>query len=108
MHYPLSKRHTKGYVETMQATERRLDALWEKYDLHLKKHLKLEVEAFLQKAMPSRGELQRTPDWVEPEKPVKKIQKNTTVGEYVTPVIPQQKPDPTTSLPIRKEKPKMR
>ncbi|KAI1516486.1 hypothetical protein Ptr86124_005023 [Pyrenophora tritici-repentis] len=101
--YPVSKRRTKESVETMQASERRLDALWEKYDEHLKKLLKPEVEAFLQKSMPARGELQRTTDWVEPEKPAKKARQNE---EYITPVIPEPNPDPSTTLPIRKEKPK--
>ena len=37
--YRVSKKRTKNNVEMMQATERQLDAVWDRWDAHLKKHL---------------------------------------------------------------------
>jgi hypothetical protein len=76
--YPMNKRRTKDHVETMQTSERQLDALWDKYDVHLKKHLKPKVYALLQSAKPSKEELQRTADRIEPEKPAQKAVSSST------------------------------
>ncbi|KAI4615211.1 hypothetical protein J4E83_006937 [Alternaria metachromatica] len=107
MPYPVGKRRTKENVEIMQATERRLDELWSKFDAHVQKYLKkIHLEA-LESLAPSRGQIQRTPDWIEPAKPSNKAKKDAALQEYITPLIPEQQPDPV-DLPIRSEKRKTR
>jgi hypothetical protein len=101
--YPVNKKRTKDNVEVMQTTERSLDALWERYDSHLKKHLKPAVNALLQSAMPSRGDLQRTKDWSEAEAPTPKTTRITAQSEYV-PLSDSGEQSGTVTLPIRKEK----
>ncbi|KAF2832169.1 hypothetical protein CC86DRAFT_424530 [Ophiobolus disseminans] len=102
--YPVNKKRTKNNVETMQATEQRLDELWDKYDAHLEKHLKPETDALLQSAMPTRGELRRTPDWVEPEVTGSKVKRAVESPEYITPSDFGSKSEAPMTLPIRKGK----
>ncbi|KAF1940134.1 hypothetical protein EJ02DRAFT_424234 [Clathrospora elynae] len=106
--YPINKKRTKDTVETMQVTERNLDELWAKHDEHLKKHLEPEVNALLQSAMPSRGELQRTKDWVEPRTLLRKTGQPAMPSEYVTPSDSGRVSGSTFDLPIRKDKAKTR
>jgi hypothetical protein len=106
--YPVHNRRTRANVKTMQASERQLDEIWEKYDAHLEKKLKPEVNALLQSVWPPRDELQRTSDWVAPEKPAKNTSQKPDTAEYVTPLIPEKESDSKTDLPSRKEKPKTR
>jgi hypothetical protein len=91
----------------MQTTEKRLDMVWNKYDAHLKFHLKPEAHALLQSAWPARNELQRTPDWNEAENS-QKGKKKAPPGEYIPPTESAQKTDATFTLPTRKEKPQTR
>jgi hypothetical protein len=91
----------------MQTTEKGLDMVWNKYDAHLKVHLKPEAHDSLQSAWPARNELQRTPDWNEAEIS-QKGKKKAPPGEYILPTESAQKTDATFTLPTRKEKPKTR
>jgi hypothetical protein len=101
--YPVNKKRTRDNVEIMQTTERSLDALWGRYDSHLKKHLKQAVNALLQSAMPSRGDLQRTKDWSEAEAPTPRKTRTTAPSEYV-PLPDSGEQSGTITLPIRNEK----
>jgi hypothetical protein len=101
--YPVNKKRTRDNVEIMQTTERSLDALWDRYDSHLKKHLKPAVNALLQSAMPSRGDLQRTKDWSEAEAPTPRTTRITAHSEYV-PLPDSEEQSGTITLPIRNEK----
>lgn len=101
--YPSNKTRTKEHVEAMQSTKGKLDTLREKYDEHLKKYLKPQDHNLLQGAMPSRGDLPRTPDWSEAEVSVPQSAK---LSEYIPP--PSVSEDDKFTLPIRKEKPKTR
>ena len=107
MPYPVGKRRTKENVEIMQATERRLDELWSKFDAYVQKYLDKKHLDTLEFLAPSRGQIQRTPDWIEPAKPSNKAKKDAALQEYITPLIPEQQPDPV-DLPIRSEKRKTR
>jgi hypothetical protein len=62
----------------------------------------------LQGVWPSRDELQRTLDWVAPQKPVKKTSQKPADAEYVTSSISEHESNSKFDLPIRKEKPKTR
>jgi hypothetical protein len=87
----------------MQTTEKRLDMVWNKYDAHLKFHLKPEAHDSLQSAWPARNELQRTPDLNEAEIS-QKGKKKAPPGEYIPPTESAQKTDATFTLPTRKGK----
>jgi hypothetical protein len=88
--YPVNKNRNKNNVGIMQTTEKRLDMLWNKYDAHLRFHLKPEAHDLLQSAWPARGELQRTPDWNEAEIS-QKGKKKAPPGEYIPPTESAQK-----------------
>jgi hypothetical protein len=106
--YSVHKKRPHANVESMQRAERQLDMVWEKHDTHLKKHLKPEVYTLLQSAWSSRGELQRTPDWIAPVRPAKKTTQKPADAEYITSFIPEQQSSSKLELPIRKEKRKSR
>jgi len=101
--YLSNRRRTKDNVEVMQSTEGKLDTLWAKYDDHLKKYLKPQDYNLLQGAAPSRGDVQRTPNWSEPEVSVPRRPKPS---EYIPPPLVSE--DEKFTLPIRKEKLKTR
>ncbi|KAF1975207.1 hypothetical protein BU23DRAFT_459418, partial [Bimuria novae-zelandiae CBS 107.79] len=62
--YPVEKKRAKAATATMQSSERTLDALWERFDAHLLKHLSREAHKNLQGDLPRKDQLIRTPDWV--------------------------------------------
>jgi hypothetical protein len=103
--YPVYKNRNKNNVGIMQTTETRLDMPWNKYDAHLRFHLKPEAHELLQNAWPARGELQRTPDWQKRRSPRKERRRLLLANTY----HPQSQPkrtDATFTPPTRKEKPK--
>ena len=57
MPYPVGKRRTKENVEIMQATERRLDELWGKFDAYVRKYLNKNQRDCLEYLAPSRGQI---------------------------------------------------
>ncbi|CAG9986623.1 unnamed protein product [Clonostachys byssicola] len=67
LRYPINRSRTKENAQILQAAERHLDEIWDKYDAHLEKHLSAETIEKLQTGVPKKEELRRTPDWVEPE-----------------------------------------
>ncbi|VUC25786.1 unnamed protein product [Clonostachys rosea] len=75
LRYPINKSRTKENTAILQAAERHLDGRWDKYDAHLEKQLCPETVEKLQTGVPKRGELRRTPDWIEPE--IKPAQQTT-------------------------------
>jgi len=107
MPYPVGKRRTKENVEIMQATKRRLDELWSKFDAYVQEYLDEKRLGYLEFLAPSRGQIQRTPDWIEPANPSNKAKKDAALQECITPLIPERQPD-TVDLPIRSEKRKTR
>lgn len=56
--------------------------------------------------MPKRGELRRTPDWIESDVPGAKVKRAVEPGEYIKPSDSGSKSDAPVTLPTRKEKPK--
>ena len=66
-HYPADKRRTKENNEAMQKAEENLDAFWHKFDTTLRSRVPAQSYEALQQCMPTREEIQRTPDWVELE-----------------------------------------
>ncbi len=68
--YPTHQKRTRDNTEIMQRAERNLDELWAKYNEHLLARLSKENYSALRALLPEvrKGELQRTPDWVEPAK----------------------------------------
>ena len=65
-YYPVHERRTKENNEALQAAERNLDALWDRFDAHMRQHVSAASYEALQKFMPKKDEIQRTPDWKEP------------------------------------------
>ncbi|KAF2870536.1 hypothetical protein BDV95DRAFT_619552 [Massariosphaeria phaeospora] len=106
-YYPVDKRRTQDNVEAMQTAERNLDALWAKYDGHLRTHLSAETNDVLQAIIPDRGELQRTPDWVEPQKVAQKpktdvpVQPATFTDDNNSKDLPFSPPPPKTKVKTR-------
>ncbi|KAH9906787.1 hypothetical protein F4778DRAFT_800764 [Xylariomycetidae sp. FL2044] len=77
--YPVQKRRTQQTTEAMQIAERNLDALWAEYESHISLNLNNQLIELIRKQEVKRGELQRTPDWIEPAPCAsKKKIKNTT------------------------------
>ncbi|KAI4952416.1 hypothetical protein J4E91_002886 [Alternaria rosae] len=107
MPYPVGKRRTKENMETIQATERRLDELWSKFNAYIQKYLHKEDFDTLGKLAPGRGEMQWMPHWVEPAELSNQAKIDAALEEYIMPMIPGQQRD-TMDLPIRSEKPKTR
>ncbi|KAF7895768.1 uncharacterized protein EAF01_009730 [Botrytis porri] len=65
--YPVNKKRTKQNTEQMILAEKNLDFFWEKFDANWKKLAKKNIDACFGGHPPrKRGELQRTPAWVEP------------------------------------------
>lgn len=67
LRYPINRSRTKENTEILQAAERHLDEIWDKYDAHLEKCLSTETIEKLQTGVPKKEALRRTPDWAEPE-----------------------------------------
>lgn len=64
--YPIDKRRTAANVETLRAAEKNLDAFWLKVDRELLDKNGIPQRKRLVHILP-HAELQRTPEWVEPE-----------------------------------------
>lgn len=77
--YPVSKKRTAANVDSMQKTETLLDQMWNA----LLKEMEQQhaFTSYVKNVLLFQGrQLQRTPDWVEPVKPIKKtaLQTSTT------------------------------
>jgi hypothetical protein len=79
--------------------------VWNKYDAHLKFHLKPEAHDLLQGAWPARNELQRTPDWNEAGSPRKERRRLLLANTYRPQSQPKRPMRPLHYL-LAKEKPK--
>ncbi|PKY02469.1 hypothetical protein P168DRAFT_271735 [Aspergillus campestris IBT 28561] len=69
-YYPVEKRRTRENVELMRSAEANLDAFWRAVDRHMpiKSGMTRQNATYRMLARLS-GKLQRTPVWVEPERP---------------------------------------
>ena len=65
-HYPVDKRRTRETTDQLRLAEQRLDAFWAKFDGGLSG----DVQEFVASISPTREQLQRTPEWVEPAPPL--------------------------------------
>ncbi|KAK6063147.1 hypothetical protein SCUP515_12673 [Seiridium cupressi] len=65
-HYPVGKRENKANVETLRAVEARLDAFCSAVDRLLREKAGNLDSTANKKLLSQRGDLQRTPEWVEP------------------------------------------
>lgn len=77
--YPINKKRTKQNTEQMILAEKNLDYFWSKFDANWKKLTRKNINACFGSHPPrKRGEIQRTPAWVEPLqiKPTKQSQAN--------------------------------
>jgi hypothetical protein len=71
-YYPVEKRRTKENVEAMRSAERNLDAFWSAVDSSMRTRLGSKVKSSNLWQLLSKSKiLQRTPEWVDKDKPVK-------------------------------------
>ena len=77
--YPVNKKRTQENHEMMQVAEQNLDAVWDEYDNHLQKHLCDESIEALRRLTPKKEEIQRTPDWIEPDESAKETTRQAPV-----------------------------
>ncbi|KAL8919639.1 MAG: hypothetical protein Q9208_006671 [Pyrenodesmia sp. 3 TL-2023] len=65
--YPANKRRTSATTQKMQQAEKSLDLFWSHVDDHCKRIAGKTVHQILSRILGER-QLQRTPDWIEPDK----------------------------------------
>lgn len=84
--YPVHKKPTAANVDAMQNAERLLDLVWE--DLLAEMELQRALTPYVENVLFFQDrQLQRTPDWVEPVKPIKKTApQNATPEALVQPL----------------------
>ncbi|KAJ4287301.1 hypothetical protein N0V90_012699 [Kalmusia sp. IMI 367209] len=95
--YPINKKRTEERTKIMQRAEKDLDMAWEKFDKYLKQGVSENTYKILNWAIRQHSQLQRTPDWVKPER-LEKKEKQEAVH------VPL--PTNDTTLPFRVVEPK--
>ena len=75
-HYPAEKRRTRENVQAMRQAERNLDDFWHELDSKL---AKVYASSPRVRALLSQRILERTPEWVEPVKPLKSAEANLKI-----------------------------
>jgi hypothetical protein len=70
--YPVDKPRTRQTTDALRGAERNLDLFWKVIDQHFKASSQSDTIKHL---FPGRLNLQRTPEWVEPEKVAKSVEK---------------------------------
>jgi hypothetical protein len=66
--YPIAKRRTRENVEILRNAERNLDVFWRKVDQQLGSNCGGLGESAVHRLLAQGRQLQRTPEWVEPER----------------------------------------
>ena len=68
--YPSEKRRTAATTEMMRTAEKNLDAFWHTVDEHFRRKTGKPLQELVSDVLPHR-DLERTPEWIEPECPVR-------------------------------------
>jgi hypothetical protein len=71
-HYPSDKRRTRETTEAMQLAEQNLDQFWARFDAKYQSKVGKTINQLVEGFLVEKRNLQRTPDWVEPEAKPKK------------------------------------